>query len=151
VANIYDAIKRGTVDVKWRVLEFSRFWHSALIFPQNATNCATVLSPWHSALKHTAECQPPLANILRNANSLVEFDRGMPQTDGSTLKYSAERHKPRDRLKPLSFRGTHLSSELGKRLNSSSRHFTSRAPLFEASYLVAAWLLEYKLPTQRIV
>jgi hypothetical protein len=40
-------------------------------------------------------------------------------------------------------RGTHLSAELGKRLNSSSGHFTSRAPLFEASYLFAARLSNY--------
>jgi hypothetical protein len=30
-------------------------------------------------------------------------------------------------------RGTYLSEELDKRPNSSSRHFTSRFPLFEAS------------------
>jgi hypothetical protein len=35
-------------------------------------------------------------------------------------------------------RGTHLSAELGKRLNVSSRHFTSTVPLFEASYHFAA-------------
>jgi hypothetical protein len=34
-------------------------------------------------------------------------------------------------------RGTHLSAEFSKRMNSSSRHFTSRVPLFEASYLFA--------------
>jgi hypothetical protein len=48
-------------------------------------------------------------------------------------------------------RSTHLSAELGKRLNSSSRHFTSRVPLFEVSCLFAARLLEYKIPTRRIV
>jgi hypothetical protein len=41
----------------------------------------TVITSWQTALKHTAECQPPLANILRNANSLVQFDRGMPQIE----------------------------------------------------------------------
>jgi hypothetical protein len=46
-------------------------------------------------------------------------------------------------------RGTHLSAELGKRLNSSSRHFASRVPLFEASNLFAAGLLVYKKPTVR--
>jgi hypothetical protein len=39
----------------------------------------TGIASWQTALKWTAECQPPLANILRNANSLVKFDRGMPQ------------------------------------------------------------------------
>jgi hypothetical protein len=48
-------------------------------------------------------------------------------------------------------RGTHLSAELGKRLNSSSRHFTLTVPLFEASSLFAARLLQYKIPMQRIV
>jgi hypothetical protein len=46
--------------------------------PQIAT---TGMTSWQTALKHTAECQPPLANILQNANSLVKFDRGMPQTE----------------------------------------------------------------------
>jgi hypothetical protein len=41
----------------------------------------TGITFWQTALKHTAECQPPLANILRNANSLVKFDRGMSQTE----------------------------------------------------------------------
>jgi hypothetical protein len=41
----------------------------------------TGITSWQTALKHTAECQPPLANILRNANSLVKFDREMPQTE----------------------------------------------------------------------
>jgi hypothetical protein len=41
----------------------------------------TGIASWQTALKHTAECQPPLANILRNANSLVKFDSGMPQTE----------------------------------------------------------------------
>jgi hypothetical protein len=50
----------------------------------------------------------------------------------------------------VAFRGN-LSAEIGKRLNSSSRYFTSRAPLFEASYLFAARLLEYKIPTRWIV
>jgi hypothetical protein len=56
---------------------------------------------------------------------------------------AADCHNPRHTV--------HLSAELGKRLNSSSRHFTSRVPLFEASYLFAARLLEYKIPTRRIV
>jgi hypothetical protein len=43
------------------------------------------------------------------------------------------------------------SAEQSKRLNSSSRHFTSRVPLFEASYLFSARLLENKIPTRRIV
>jgi hypothetical protein len=48
-------------------------------------------------------------------------------------------------------RGTHLNAELSKRLNASSCQFTSRVPLFEVSYLFAVRLLEYKIPTQRIV
>jgi hypothetical protein len=44
-----------------------------------------------------------------------------------------------------------LSAECGIRLKSSQRHFTSRIPLFEVSYIFAARLLAYKLPTRRIV
>jgi hypothetical protein len=47
--------------------------------------------------------------------------------------------------------GLPQSAELGKRLNSSSRHFTSRVPLFEASNLFTVQLLEYKISTQQIV
>jgi hypothetical protein len=36
------------------------------------------LKPLAFRAQNTAECRPPLANILRNANSLVKFDRGMP-------------------------------------------------------------------------
>jgi hypothetical protein len=43
--------------------------------------CAGILDLWHSALKHSAECQPPLSNELRNANSMVKFARGMPQAE----------------------------------------------------------------------
>jgi hypothetical protein len=45
----------------------------------------------------------------------------------------------------------HLTVELGKWLNSSTHHFTWRVPLFEALFLFAARLLEYKIPTRRIV
>jgi hypothetical protein len=41
----------------------------------------TGITSWQTAFKWTVKCQPPLANILRNANSLVKFDRGMPQIE----------------------------------------------------------------------
>jgi hypothetical protein len=41
----------------------------------------TGITSWQTTLKWTAECQPPLANILRIANSVVKFDCGMPQTE----------------------------------------------------------------------
>jgi hypothetical protein len=40
----------------------------------------------------------------------------------------------------VTIHGVHLSAELSKTLNSISCHFTSRFPLFEASYLFAARL-----------
>jgi hypothetical protein len=65
---------RRPVVFKWRVLA------PRSNCPQNATNRAGVLGLWRSALKHSAECQPPLSNKLRNANSEVKFAHGMPQT-----------------------------------------------------------------------
>jgi hypothetical protein len=73
----------------------------------------------------TADCHNR-NNILANRS---QMDYGMPTTtrqytdecqllgkiSGPALKFSAECHKPRDRLKPLAFRGTHLSAELGKK------------------------------------
>jgi hypothetical protein len=51
-------------------------------FPGQMLRIATTgITSWQTALKHTAECQPPLANILQNANSLVQFDRGMRQIE----------------------------------------------------------------------
>jgi hypothetical protein len=90
---------------------------------------------WHYALKHNAESQPPLSNELLNANS------------GKNLP--AECHKLRGCFKPVALHGAHLSAECCIRVKSSPRHFTSRVPLFETSYLFAARLLEYK--TRRIV
>jgi hypothetical protein len=57
------------------IQSFAKFrGHLTKIATTGITSCQT-------ALKWTAECQPLLANILRNANSLVKFDRGMPQIE----------------------------------------------------------------------
>jgi hypothetical protein len=59
----------------------------------------TGMTSWQTALKWTEECQPPLAHILRN--SLVKFDRGMPQIERFRSKFSAECHKLRGHLKGI--------------------------------------------------
>jgi hypothetical protein len=56
-------------------------WSFAKFRGQMPWIATTGITSWQTALKHTVECQPPLANILRNANSLVKFDSGMPQTE----------------------------------------------------------------------
>jgi hypothetical protein len=56
-------------------------WSFAKFRSQMPRIATTGITSWQTALKHTAECQPPLASILRNASSLVKFDRGMPQTE----------------------------------------------------------------------
>jgi hypothetical protein len=93
----------------------------------------TGITSWQTALKHTAECQPPLPIYCGMPTPWYNLTAECHRSNGSALKFSAECHKPRDRLKPLAFRGTHLTAELGKWPNSSTRHFTSTVPLFVTS------------------
>jgi hypothetical protein len=98
-------------------------WSFAKFCGQMPRMATTWITSWQTALKWTVDCQVPRSGF-------------------------------RGQVKPVAIRvlnATHLSAELSKKLNSCSRHFTSRAPLFEASYLFTARLLEYKIPTRRIV
>jgi hypothetical protein len=109
--------------------------------PQIST---TGITSWQTALKWTADCQVPCSVCCGQVKSVAIRSQIHTSVCGN----------PRDGYfvpRIATIRGTHLCAELGKRLNSSSRHFTSRVPLFEASYLFAARLLEYKIPTKRIV
>jgi hypothetical protein len=140
-SKMYDLPNRGTVDVKWRVLEFGHLLSSAV-------KCRGL--PQQEKL-----LGKPLSSRLRIAKLRAQVARKHAVRSGlwqSALKF---------RLLPVAFCATvilfvailrlNLSTELSKRLSSSSRHFTSRVPLFEASSLFAARLLEYKIPTHRIV
>jgi hypothetical protein len=64
---IYDATKRRPVNVKWRLLKFSRFLSFALKFSANATNHAGVVT-----------CDIPLSNTPRNANHHSPMNSRMP-------------------------------------------------------------------------
>jgi hypothetical protein len=55
-SKIYDVTNRGTVDVKWRVLEFGQLLSSAVKCRGFAT---TGITSWQTALKWTADCQVP--------------------------------------------------------------------------------------------
>jgi hypothetical protein len=55
----------------------ARIWSFAKFRSQILWIATTGITSWQTALKHTAECQPTLANILRNANSLAKFDHGV--------------------------------------------------------------------------
>jgi hypothetical protein len=44
-----------------------------------------------------------------------------------------------------------LSADFSKTVKSSTRHFTSRGPLFEASYIFDVRLYKFKTNTRRIV
>jgi hypothetical protein len=70
----------------------------------NAINLPGVSILWYSALKHTAECQPPLSNELWKANFLVNLPAECHRLGSSALKLSAECHKPRGRFKPMALR-----------------------------------------------
>jgi hypothetical protein len=112
----------------------------------------TGITSWQTALKWTADCQVPRSGKYRSSqacgNPLSNSYFCLWQSARRFL-YSWQSEFQMPRIAKI--RGTHLSAELGKRLNSSSRHFTSRVPLFEASSLFAARLLEYKISTRRIV
>jgi hypothetical protein len=100
----------------------------------------TGITSWQTALKWTADYQVPRSGCCCQVKPVA--------IRASVILFLAIRIL---NLCIATIRCTHLSAELGKRLNSSSRHFTSGVPLFEASYLFAARLLEYKIPTRRIV
>jgi hypothetical protein len=115
----------------------------------------TGITPWQTALKWTADCQAPLSGcqeymLLGQAcGNPLSYSYFCLWQSTVQLFYSWQSTVWTPRIATI--RGTHLSAELSKRLNSSSRHFTSRVPLFEASYLFTARLLEYKIPTRQIV
>jgi hypothetical protein len=103
--------------------------------PRNARDRSGVLDLWHSALKCTTECQPPISNELRNANFAVKFACGMPQNRAAVLDL---------------WHSAVYTFESECRGKSNPCHFTSRVPLFKASYLFDTRLLENKIPTPQI-
>jgi hypothetical protein len=120
--------------------------------PRNAT---TGITSWQTALKWPADCQAPRSGCKEYmrlgqacGNPLSNLDSWLWHS-ARWLFYSWQSAVYMPGIATIC--GTHLSGELSKRLNSSSRHFTSRFPLFEVSYLFAAQLFENKIPTRRIV
>jgi hypothetical protein len=111
--------------------------------PQIAT---TGITSWQPALKWTADCQVPRSGCRGQVKPVAIRSQTHTSVCGNPRDGYSILGNPRSKI-----RGTHLSAELGKRRNSSSRHFTSRVSLFEASYLCAARLFEYKIPTRQIV
>jgi hypothetical protein len=102
----------------------------------------TGITSWQTALKWTAECQVPRSGCCGQVKLLSGAIRATVILFlAIRVLNAADCHNPRHTFE----RGTWQE----KRLNSSSRHFTSRVPLFEASYLIAARLLEYKIPCLR--
>jgi hypothetical protein len=72
---------------------------------------AELSGPWHSALKLShltlaVRSMPIFALAIHGVNTAISFDSV-----------------------------TNLSADFSKSVESSSRHFTSRGPLFEASYI----------------
>jgi hypothetical protein len=119
------------------IRSFAKF-HSQM--PRIAT---TGITSWQTAVKWTADCQVPRSCCRSQVKPVAIRSQIHTSVCGN----------PRAMSQIATIRGTHLSAKLRKRLNSSSGHFTStsRVHLFEASYLFAARLLEYKIPTRRIV
>jgi hypothetical protein len=96
----------------------------------------TRLTSWQTALKWTAYCQVPRSGCRGKVKPVAIRSQIHTSVCGN----------PRDGCSIL---GNPRSKCRG--LPQSAAHFTSRVPLFEAAYLFAARLLEYKIPTRRIV
>jgi hypothetical protein len=60
-SKINDLTNRGTVDVKWRVLEFGHLQSSALKY-----RGLLGMTPWQTVLKFTADCQAPRSGSKEN-------------------------------------------------------------------------------------
>jgi hypothetical protein len=126
-SKIYDVTNRGTVYVKWRILEFAHLVSSAVKcrgLPQQEYLLGKPLSSGLRFAKFHAQ-------VARNTCGQVN-----PVAIRSQIHTSV----------------AHLSAECGIIPKSSPRHFTSRITLLViVSYIFAARLLEYKIPTPRIV
>jgi hypothetical protein len=122
---MYDKTNRGTVYVKWRVLELTPFAKHHSQMPRIAT---AGIVPLQTALKWTADCQAPRSGCQVRQSALK-----------CVLKIVAIR-ATRD-AGIATIRSTPLSVKLSKRLNSSS-HFTSRVPLFEVHIFLPRVFLE---------
>jgi hypothetical protein len=88
---------------------------------------AELSGPWHSALKLShltlADRSAPISALaIRGVNTAISFDSI-----------------------------TNLSADFSRTVVSSPRYFTSRGPLFEASYIFDAQLYKFKTNTRRIV
>jgi hypothetical protein len=105
---------------------------------------ATGITSWQTILKWTADCQVPCSGCRGQVKPVAICSQIHTSVSGNPRDGYSILGNPR-RLE----RRTHLSAELGKRLNSSYRNFPSRVPLFEASNHFAARLLEYKIPTPK--
>jgi hypothetical protein len=111
----------------------------------------TGITSSQTALKWTADCQVPNSGCRGQVKPVAIRSQIQTSICGNPRDGYYILGNPSSKRRGLAQSGTHLSAELGKRMNSSSRHFTSRVPLFEVSYLFAARLLEYKIPTRWIV
>jgi hypothetical protein len=113
-------------------------WSFAKFRGQMPRIATTGITSWQSALKWTADCQVPRSCCRCQVKPVAIRSQIHTSVCGNPRNSYSILGNPRSTPRIATIRGTHLSAELGKRLNSSSRHFKSRVPLFEASYLFAA-------------
>jgi hypothetical protein len=138
----------GALNVKWRELEFSLLPNSALkCVPRNAKGLRRSCGLWRSAENLRAE-------PFDLWHSVVKFYQGVgiPQYIG---KWWLAFRSPLESGLPRSYsccgNPRHLTAELGKWPNSSTRHFTSTVPLFVTSQIFEARLSRCKTDTRQIV
>jgi hypothetical protein len=114
------------------------------------------ITAWQSALNHTADCQPPLSGLIYTNpaggsgiwQSAFKFGPLTIAIRGTAIFSVAIRL---ENTAICQYSVTNLSAEFSNRVESSSRHFTSRGPLFELSYIFEERLYKFKTNTRSSV
>jgi hypothetical protein len=120
------------------------------LFPRFAT---TITTPWQTALKCTADCQPPAlrpdtkdCGWWQSARKFKTPDFGYQQYGYFHCGNLRSTHDLRSAI--CQNRDENLSAEFSKRGKSSPRHFMPRDCLFEASYIFNRQLYKCKTDTR---
>jgi hypothetical protein len=117
--------------------------------PRFATIRITV---WQSALNRTVDCQPPLSGLKRSLRAVQAFHSQIRTSDYSNPRYGNFLcGNPPENTAICQYSVTNLSAEFSNRVESIPRHFTSKGPLFELSYIFEERLYKFKTNTRSII
>jgi hypothetical protein len=110
--------------------------------PRIATT--TGITSLQTALKWTADCQVPCTGCRGQVKPVAICSQIHTSVCGNPFDGYSILGNPRSKRRGLPQSAAHIWAR-------NSHHFTRRVPLFEASYLFATQLLEYKIPARQIV